>query len=69
MLFRSPNDEDWWACVEAGRKGELQAPTPNMSEDDADKDATVHVTLVDPAKVKPSGNELGGIEYARWSAA
>ena len=64
-----PNDEDWWTCVEAGRKGELQAPTPNMSEDDADKEATVHVTLVDPAKVKPSGNELGGLEYARLLAA
>ncbi len=64
-----PHDEDWWLSVEAGRKGELQAPAPNMREHDADKEAYAYVTLVDPAKVKPSGNELGGIEYARRSAA
>ena len=56
-----PNDEDWWASVEAHRKGELQAPAPNTREQDADREAYAHVTLVDPAKVKPSGNELGGI--------
>lgn len=64
-----PNDVDWWACVEAGRKGELQAPTANMREEDADKEPHVYVTRIDPAKVKSSSNELGGIEYARQKAA
>ncbi len=61
-----PADQEWWKCVESIRRGELEAPDPNMREENAETKAGAEVLEIDPAvkRYEPSFNELDGYASA-----